>query len=67
MTAASQPVEGSMDLQQIDYDPIYLETIGSQKKQRVCDIGSKGVAFCSSIRASSSSITAAAVTIFIQL
>ena len=28
MTAASQPVEGSMDLQPIDYDPIYLETIG---------------------------------------
>ena len=28
MTTASQPVEGSMDLQPIDYDPIYLETIG---------------------------------------
>ena len=28
MTAASQPVEGSMDLQPIDYDPFYLETIG---------------------------------------
>ena len=27
MTSASQPVEGSMDLQPIDYDPIYLETI----------------------------------------
>ena len=50
MTAASQPVEGSMDLQQIDYDP-------GQKKQRVYDIGSKGVAFCSSSRASSSSVT----------
>ena len=35
MTAASQPVEGSMDLQPIDYDPIYLETIGGQKKQGV--------------------------------
>ena len=45
MTAASQPVEGYMDLQPIDYDPIYLETIGGQKKQRVYDIGSKGVAF----------------------
>ena len=28
MTAASQPVESSMDLQPIDYDPIYLEIIG---------------------------------------
>ena len=28
MTASSQPVEGSTDLQPIDYDPIYLETIG---------------------------------------
>ena len=28
MTAASQLVEGSMDLQPIDYDPIYLGTIG---------------------------------------
>ena len=28
MPAASQPVEGSMDLQPIDHDPIYLETIG---------------------------------------
>ena len=58
MTAASHPVEGSMDLQPIDYNPIYLETIGGQKK-RVYDIGSKGVAFCSSSRASSSSVTAA--------
>ena len=33
MTAASLPIEGSMDLQPIDYDPIYLETIGGQKKQ----------------------------------
>ena len=32
MTAASQPVEGYMDLQPIVYDPIYLETIGGQKK-----------------------------------
>ena len=32
MTASSQPVGGSMDLQPIDYDPIYLETIGGQKK-----------------------------------
>ena len=59
VTAASQQVEGSMDLQPIDYDPIYLETIGGQKKQRVYDIGSKGVAFCYSSRASSSSVTAA--------
>ena len=43
MTAASQLVEGSMDLQPINYDPIYLETIEGQKKQRVYDIGSKGV------------------------
>ena len=27
MTVASQPVESSMDLQPIDYDLIYLETI----------------------------------------
>ena len=47
-----------MDLQPIDYDPIYLETIGGQKKQQVYDIGSKGVAFCSSSCASSSSVTA---------
>ena len=33
MIAASQPVEGSMDLQPIDYDPIYFETIGDKKKQ----------------------------------
>ena len=59
MTTASQPVEGSMDLQPIDNDPIYLETIGGQNKQRVYGIGSKGVAFFSSNRASSSSITAA--------
>ena len=59
MTAASQPVEGSMDLQPIDYDLIYLETIGGQKKQRVYDIGLKEVAFCSSSRASSSSVPAA--------
>ena len=59
MTAASQPVEGSMDFQPIDYDPIYLDTIGGQKKQRVYDIGSKVVTFCSTSRASSSSITAA--------
>ena len=57
MAAASQLVEGSMDLQPIDYDPIYLETIGGQKKQRVYDISSKGVNFCSSSHASSSSIT----------
>ena len=38
MTAASQPIEGSMDLQPIDYDHIYLETIGGLKKQRVYDI-----------------------------
>ena len=48
-----------MDLQPIDYDPIYLETIGGQKKQRVYDFDSKGVAFCSSNRASSSSVTVA--------
>ena len=59
MTAASQPVEGSMNLQPIDYDPIYLETIRGQKKQRMYGIISKGVAFCSSSRASSSSVTAA--------
>ena len=59
MIAASQPIEGSMDLQPIDDDPIYLETIGGQKKQRVYDIDSKGVAFCSSSRASSSSVTVA--------
>ena len=59
MTAASQPVEGSMDLQPIDYDPIYLETIRGQKKQRVYGIGSKGVDFCSSSHASSSSVIAA--------
>ena len=59
MTVASHPVEGSMDLLPIDYDHIYLEAIGGQKKQRVYDIGSKGVAFCSSNRASSSSVTAA--------
>ena len=56
--AASHPVEGSMNLQPIDYDPIYLETIGGQKKQRVYNIDSKGVAFCSSSRASSSSVIA---------
>ena len=38
VTTASQPVEDSMDLQPIDYDPIYLETIGGQKKQRVYGI-----------------------------
>ena len=27
VTTASQPVEDSMDLQPINYDPIYLETI----------------------------------------
>ena len=59
MTTASQPVEGSMDLQPIDYDPIYLETIRDQKKQRVYGIGSKGMAFCSSSRASSSFVTTA--------
>ena len=59
MITASQIVEGSMDLQPIDYDPIYLETIRGQKKQRVYDIGSKGVTFCSSSRASSSSVTTA--------
>ena len=59
MTAASQPVEGSIDLQPIDYDPIYLETIGGPNKHRVYGIDSKGVAFCSSSRASSSSVTAA--------
>ena len=59
MTAASQLVEGSMDLQPIDYDPIYLETEGGQKKKRVYDMGSKGVDFGYSSRASSSSVTAA--------
>ena len=59
MTVVSKLVEGSMDLQPIDYDHIYLETIGGQKKQRVYGIGSKEVAFCSSSRASSSSVTVA--------
>ena len=48
-----------MDLQPIDYDHIYLETIGGQKMQRVYGIGSKGVTFCSSSCASSSSVTTA--------
>ena len=34
-----------------------METIEGQKKQRVYNISSKGVAFCSSSRASSSSVT----------